>query len=218
MAARSTAALNLNGYTDLPPDKIATIVTYLEMRTKPRPTRREKRANWSLQRLAGDLGRYRGLFRTVGEPWLWFSRAVMSDGELAAILQDPDVEAYALTDGTADIGLLEIDFRQRTEAELTFLGLVPGAIGQGAGRYLMDEAIGRAFARRVSRFFVHTCSLDHPSALAFYLRSGFTPYKRAIEVTDDPRLRGCLPVDAAPQVPVLAQPRTTRTRRKEARP
>jgi GNAT superfamily N-acetyltransferase len=218
MAARSTAALNLNGYTDLPPDKIATIVTYLEMRTKPRPTRREKQANWSLQRLAGDLGRYRGLFRTVGEPWLWFSRAVMSDGELAAILQDPDVEAYALTDGTADIGLLEIDFRQRTEAELTFLGLVPGAIGQGAGRYLMDEAIGRAFARRVSRFFVHTCSLDHPSALAFYLRSGFTPYKRAIEVTDDPRLRGCLPVDAAPQVPVLAQPRTTRTRRKEARP
>jgi GNAT superfamily N-acetyltransferase len=218
MAARSTAALNLNGYTDLPPDKIATIVTYLEMRTKPRPTRREKRANWSLQRLAGDLGRYRGLFRTVGEPWLWFSRAVMSDGELAAILQDPDVEAYALTDGTADIGLLEIDFRQRTEAELTFLGLVPGAIGRGAGRYLMEEAIGRAFARRVSRFFVHTCSLDHPSALAFYLRSGFTPYKRAIEVTDDPRLRGCLPVDAAPQVPVLAQPRTTRTRRKEARP
>jgi GNAT superfamily N-acetyltransferase len=218
MAARPTAALNLNGYTDLPPDKIAAIVTYLDMRTKPRPTRRETPANWSLQRLTGDLGRYRGLFRTIGEPWLWFSRAVMSDGELAPILQDPDVEAYALTDGTADIGLLEIDFRRNTEAELVFLGLVPGTIGHGAGRYLMDEAIARAFARPVSRFFVHTCSLDHPAALAFYLRSGFTPYKRAIEVADDPRLRGFLPLDAAPQVPVLAEPQTTRTRRKEARP
>jgi len=218
MATRSTAALNLNGYTDLPPDKIATIVTYLEMRKRPRLTRRDKPANWSLQRLTGDLARYRGLFRTIGEPWLWFSRTVMSDGELAAILEDPDVEAYALQDGTADIGLLELDFRPKTEAELAFLGLVPGSIGQGAGRYLMDEAIRRAFARRVSRFFVHTCTLDHPSALAFYVRSGFTPYKRAIEVADDPRPLGFLPLDTAPQVPLLADPRKTRTRRNEARP
>lgn len=204
MTARPQVALNLDGYTDLPPGKIASIVTYLEMRDRPDHPRRPKPVGWSLQPLAGDLDRYRTLFRRIGEPWLWFSRAVMPDDELAEILNDPKVEAHALNDGSADIGLLELDFRSPDEAELAFLGVVPGAIGQGAGRHLMDEAVSRAFAEPVRRFFVHTCSLDHPGALTFYMRFGFIPYKRAIEVADDPRLRGFLPREAGPHVPVLA--------------
>ncbi|NIX76159.1 GNAT family N-acetyltransferase [Microvirga sp. c23x22] len=158
---------------------------------------------WSLQRLTGDRDRYRALFRRVGEPWLWFSRITISDEELAAILDDPKVEAYALHDGTADVGLLELDFRVAGEAELGFLGLVPGTIGKGAGRFLMNEAITRAFARPIGRFFVHTCNYDHPSALDFYRRSGFVPYKFAIEVDDDPRVTGALPREAAPQIPLF---------------
>jgi GNAT superfamily N-acetyltransferase len=203
MATEPAAALNLNGYTDLPPGKIAAIVTYLEMRRRPVPSPFQKPDSWSLRRIDQDHRRYRALFKTIGEPWLWFSRAVMADDKLAAILDDPKVEAYALHDGTADIGLLELDFRSEGEAELVFLGLVPGFIGQGAGRFLMNEAVSRAFARPVERFFVHTCTLDSPSALPFYMRSGFTPYRRAIEVADDPRLLGFLPLEAAPHVPVL---------------
>jgi GNAT superfamily N-acetyltransferase len=204
MATEPAAALNLNGYTDLPPGKIAAIVTHLEMRRRPALSPFQKRDGWSLRRIDRDHRRYRALFKAVGEPWLWFSRAVMSDDRLAAILDDPKVEAFALQDGTADVGLLELDFRFEGEVELAFLGLVPGFIGQGAGRFLMNEAISRAFAKPIERFFVHTCTLDSPGALAFYLRSGFTPYRRSIEVADDPRLRGFLPQDAAPHVPVLA--------------
>ncbi|RDI59340.1 GNAT family N-acetyltransferase [Microvirga subterranea] len=204
MTARSQVMLNLDGYTDLPPGKIASIVTYLEMRDPPARPRGPKPAGWSLQPLRGHLDRYRGLFRRIGEPWLWFSRAAMPDDRLAEILDDPRVEAYALNDGVDDIGLLELDFRREDEVELGFLGVVPGTIGQGAGRHLMDEAISRAFGRPVNRFFVHTCSLDHPGALAFYIRSGFVPYKRAIEVADDPRLLGLLPREAGPHVPMLA--------------
>jgi len=205
MTAKSPVMLNLDGYTELPPGKIAAVVTYLEMRERPRLPRTSKPEAWSLQRLGQDRDRYRALFRRVGESWLWFSRAVIPDEKLAAILDDPGIEAYALHDGTGDIGLMELDFRSPGEAELGFLGLVPGIIGQGAGRFLMDEAIRRAFAKPIDRFFVHTCSLDHPSALAFYMRSGFIPYKRAIEVADDPRLLGFLPLEAAPHVPVLGQ-------------
>ncbi len=195
--------LNLDGYTDLPSGKIAAIVTYLEMRSPPPTSRAEVQEGWSLQSLNSDRDRYRTLYRRIGEPWLWFSRLAMSDEELTGILDHPEVEAYALHDGRGDIGLLELDFRPEGEAELAFLGLVPGAVGKGAGRFLVNEAIRRAFARPINRFFVHTCSLDHPAALAFYMRTGFTPYRRAIEITDDPRLKGLLPRDCAPQVPVL---------------
>ncbi|MBV8196845.1 MAG: GNAT family N-acetyltransferase, partial [Candidatus Eremiobacteraeota bacterium] len=55
----------------------------------------------------------------------------------------------------------------------------------------------------IERFWLHTCNLDHPNALAFYKRSGFVPFKREIEVYDDPRIIGIVPKDTAPQVPIL---------------
>jgi GNAT superfamily N-acetyltransferase len=203
MAEKTRILLNLDGYTDLPPGKLATIVTYLEMKQPPRRPPAPAAKEWSLQRIDEDLNRYRTLFRRIGEPWLWFSRALMSDEELAAILNDPKTEAYALTDGKGDIGLMELDFRNEGEVELAFFGLVPETIGQGAGRFLMNEAVQRAFAAPINRFFVHTCTLDHPGALTFYMRSGFTPYRRAIEIADDPRLQGLMPREAAPQIPVI---------------
>jgi hypothetical protein len=37
------------------------------------------------------------------------------------------------------------------------------------------RAIERAWARAIDRFWVHTCTHDHPGALAFYLRTGSGP-------------------------------------------
>jgi GNAT superfamily N-acetyltransferase len=87
--------------------------------------------------------------------------------------------------------------------EIAFLGVVPGLIGKGAGRYLMNRALEIAWGRNPRRLTVHTCTLDHPRALEFYQRSGFTPYARSVEVADDPRLRGILPRTTAPNVPIL---------------
>ncbi|CAA9337885.1 MAG: Histone acetyltransferase HPA2 and related acetyltransferases [uncultured Microvirga sp.] len=191
-----------DGYTDLPPGKIAAVVTYLELFAAP-PSRTTPADGWSLAPIGGDLARYRGLFREVGEAWLWSSRVLTGDAELQAILDDPGVEALALRRDGADIGLLELDFRGAGECEIAFLGVAPRAIGTGAGRFLMDAAIGRAFARPITRLWLHTCTLDHPGAVAFYLRSGFRPYKRAIEVLDDPRLTGHMPREAAPHAPMI---------------
>ena len=199
---RGSLRVSLDGITDLPPGKIAAIVTYLEMWGAPAPAT-GSHPRWSLTRI-DDVLRYRALYRRVGEPWLWFSRRLLSDAALAAILGDPRVEALALRDDRgSEIGLLELDFRVPGECEIAFLGLVAEAIGSGTGRVLMGEAIRRAFERPVERLFVHTCTLDHPGALAFYVRSGFRPYKRAIEIADDPRLTGALPRDAAPHAPVI---------------
>jgi len=193
-----------DGYTDVPVGKVAAVVTYLEMHDPPSPAGASAHASaGGLDAIAGDLARYRALYRRIGEPWLWFSRLAMPEAELRAILVNPEVDAFALTRGGRDIGLLELDFRTKGECELSFLGLVPEAIGSGAGRFLVESAIARAFGRPVQRLWVHTCSLDHPAALGFYLRAGFMPYRRAIEIADDPRLTGVLPRSAAPQVPVI---------------
>jgi hypothetical protein len=55
----------------------------------------------------------------------------------------------------------------------------------------------------VSRVWVHTCTSDHPAALAFYQRSGFRPVRRQIEIADDPRLDGSAPRGAAKHVPII---------------
>ena len=105
------------------------------------------------------------------------------------------------------MGLLALDFREEGACELAFFGLTAAAIGNGTGRWLMNRAIARAWSREghsaIRRFWVHTCTLDSPQALGFYIRSGFTPVKRQIEIFDDPRLTGVLPLTAAPQVPIL---------------
>lgn len=183
--------------------ELAAVVTYLEMREAP--TAQVPTSKLSLRRIPDpDVHEYRQLFRRVGETWLWFSRLVMDDDELAAIIRHQAVELYAVVDEIgAEIGMLELDFRQPGECELAFLGLVPELAGLGHGRWFMGETLRLAWRDGVRRVHVHTCTLDHAAALTAYRHAGFKAYKRAIERFPDPRLRGILPRDSAPQVPLL---------------
>lgn len=198
-------SLDLDGYTDLPDGKVASVVTYLEMRERPQSGEGNERPDLTLHRVdVADTQWYRALFRRIGTNWLWFGRLKMLDDELTAILDDPAVEIFSLIRQGREVGLLELDFRDPANVELAYFGLVPEAIGGGIGHWLLDQAIELAWSRpETQRFWVHTCTLDAPTALNFYRRSGFQPYKRAVEVADDPRLAGHLTRDAAPQVPLI---------------
>lgn len=204
MSAESPTAPIANGYTDLPRGRIAAIATTLEMRAPPPQRAIAADVGIEIEHVAcPDLGRYRRLFREIGEPWLWHSRLRMSDETLAAIVRHVDVEVWVAAHAGQDIGLLELDFRESGACELAFFGFTLPWTGRGAGRRLMAHAIARAWARPIRRFWVHTCTLDHPSALAFYRRSGFEPVKIQLEVAPDPRLDGTLSADAAPGIPII---------------
>ncbi|SFI61964.1 GNAT family N-acetyltransferase [Jannaschia pohangensis] len=195
-----------DGFHDVPPGRVAAVVTHLEMTTRPDPRATSLQDGLSLRRVERpDTGWYRDLFTRVGAlDWLWFSRLQMAEARLAAILSDPGVEVWALErDGHAE-GLLELDFRQPEEPELAFLGLTQTMQGAGAGRALMDHAISRAFARPIRRFTVHTCTFDSPVALPFYIRSGFVPVRREVEIVPDPRLTGAIPEHSAGHHPIIA--------------
>jgi GNAT superfamily N-acetyltransferase len=192
-----------DGYSDVPAGKIAAIVTHLEMTARPAP-RPDIAGAWSLRRVDSPvLDWFRDLYRRVGEEWLWFSRIRMPDAELAKRLHAPQLEVYALVDGGRDEGLLELDFRESGQCEIGMFGVTPKLVGTGAGRWLMRRALDIAWSRPVERVWLHTCTFDHPAALAFYQRSGFRAFRRQVEVADDPRLDGTVPRDVARHVPVI---------------
>lgn len=192
------------GYSDVPDGHLAAVVTCLQMLGKVQLRPEHPGAPWQLRRIAQpDTEWYRELFERVGTDWLWFSRLAMPRGELAAILRSSDIEVYALTIEGRDEGLLELDFREPRQCELAFFGLTDAVHGRGAGRWLMNRAIEQAWARPIERFWVHTCTHDHPAALAFYLRSGFQAYARRVEVAADPRLTGLVPRTAAAHIPII---------------
>lgn len=189
---------------EVAPHQLAAVVTALEMRERPRlaplPPSPLRLKRWRRP----DPARYRLLFERVGAPWLWFSRLVMAEGTLLEIIHDEAVEIHAVLDPRGvEVGIIELDFRTSPDCELSFFGLVPELAGKGHGGWLMAQANALAWRKGVERFWVHTCTLDHPSALGFYRKAGFVPYRREIEIFDDPRLLGLLPREVAAHVPLL---------------
>ena len=192
----------VDGYHMLPKGKLANAVTWLE-RDVPPDLARPGAAGHGLRRLrGGDVAAYRAIFAAVGTDWLWASRLAMPDAELAAHLDKPEVDAFVAHVDGRDIGLLELETAAEG-VEVLYFGLVPQAFGQGAGRWLMQEAIALASARGATRIWLHSCSFDHPGAVRFYRSCGFAPYAQGFEVMDDPRATGLLPVGAAAHVPLL---------------
>ena len=182
----------------------AAVVTHLEMTTRPLPRPLPADVLRLVQWHASDPEKYRALFRRVGAPWLWFTRLTMDVRQLAAIIGDPGVKVFAVVDpASLEVGMVELDFRTTADCEIAYFGLIPELAGQGHGRWLMAQTLALAWAPGVERVWVHTCSLDHPSALGFYRAQGFAPFKREIETFRDPRLTGQLPRDAAPQIPLI---------------
>lgn len=194
-----------DGLMDVPPGKVAAIVTSLEMTAAPAQIASTPPAGTHLEQVVRpDLDWYRALFRKVGEEWLWFSRLRLGDEALAAIIHDPNVAVHRLLVGGEEAGILELDFREPGACEITFFGLAPPFVGRGLGSHLMQQAVALAFARPVTRLWVHTCTLDHPAALQFYRRMGFRAFRQQVEIADDPRVKGELPVTAGRHVPIVS--------------
>lgn len=195
-----------DGYHDVPNGKIAAVVTHLEMTAPPPPRGAPLPAGLTFAPLPDGIDTYRDVFRRIGTPWLWFGRLAMEDATLQALLDDPQITRHTLLrDGTPE-ALLELDFRTPGACELAYFGLTPALFGTGAGGFLMDRAMDMAWngARNgtIHRVHLHTCTLDSPQALGFYIRSGFTPTRRQIEIADDPRRTGIHPPDTAPDLPM----------------
>ena len=189
-------------------DMLATIVTTLEMHERPRPAPMPPSPLRLVTWARPDPDRYRALFRRVGAPWLWYSRLAMDDAALIAATHRDRTQVHAVVDPSGiEVGMLELTHPAADWCTLDYVALVPELTGRGHGRWLMALAMALAWRPGVRFVRVNTCTLDHPSALGFYRAQGFVAVSRSIETFPDPRVTGLLPVDAAPQIPLLAATR-----------
>ena len=172
--------------------KIESVITSLEMFARPTtPRLPPPRAGLTIvEAVRPTVSFYRYLYDTIGKEWLWTDRKKLGDAALDAIIKHPDVSVHVLYADGVPAGYAELDARAKPEIELAYFGILPEFIGQKLGPYLLSFAIHEAYARNPSRFWVHTCTLDHPAALAMYQRAGFRAFKTEVEIEDDPRVTG----------------------------
>ncbi|WP_024330124.1 GNAT family N-acetyltransferase [Simiduia agarivorans] len=129
-------------------------------------------------------------YLAVGEPWGWTDKAdwtanqwrayVQGHGHALAATPVESIHTWVLQDKGEDAGYFELA-RSGTEAEVRYFGLLPSAIGRGLGAGLLSCAVAQAWALGVERVWVHTCTLDHPVALANYKKRGFQLYHTETE-------------------------------------
>jgi len=171
--------------------KLEIEVTDLEMTNKPVRSNRVPLAGTTLDvRRAKQptLHFYRYLYETVGTPYLWFSRSVMSDEALSAIIHDERVELLVLYVDGCPAGFAELDRRAgAADTDIQYFGLVSEHLGQGFGLRFLDRVVDYAWDGDTTRLTVHVAAFDHPRALMIYQRAGFVPCGHHTLVVADPR-------------------------------
>lgn len=151
--------------------------TYLQMLTHQRRQISPPMAGITIRHVTEPTVEfYRQIYDAVGGQWNWSSRKKLPDAELARIIGDPRDEIHLLQVDDQQAGFAELDRRQPGEIELVQFGLVAEFIGRGLGKYFLQWVIDKAFSYAPQRFWLHTCTEDHPAALPNYLKAGFAVY------------------------------------------
>jgi ribosomal protein S18 acetylase RimI-like enzyme len=121
-----------------------------------------------------DLNRF--LYIAVGGAWTWRDRLQWDTARWRQYVDRPELETWVLYVRGTPAGYAELE-RQDDDVELVYFGLLPAFIGMGLGAALLTYAIERGFDLGARRVWLHTCTLDHPQALANYIARGMRPYR-----------------------------------------
>jgi GNAT superfamily N-acetyltransferase len=156
--------------------------TYLEMKAPgdlrpvpaPEPVPRIDR----IEHCTPTMFRY--LYAEVGGAFHWTDRLSWTDADIERHLSNPGVSIWVMSDGATPAGYFELRMHDEGSVEIAYFGLLPSYIGRGWGKYLLTRATQAAWELEPSRVWLHTCTLDHPSALPNYLKRGFRPVRQEV--------------------------------------
>ena len=167
----------------------ASVTTYyLEMTapTELRP-RRLDRPGLIFSRVATPMPELNRFFYTaIGGDWFWIDRLVWTYQQWLDYLKRPELQTWVLAVDGIPAGYAELEYQEGGNVEIAYFGLLPAFVGHGLGGYALTLTIERAWAMDARRVWVHTCSLDHPSALANYEARGLRVHKQETKAQELP--------------------------------
>lgn len=169
--------------TELPPGtEVPYTVTWLEMTARPEydwPSAPSGPQVALLRAKNPPVWYFRALYGAVGRDYAWEDMPDKDDAEIARWLDPSRMALYSLIGEGWPKGFFVLDEVDSETTDLAYFGLVPEAVGQNLGRWLLRTAILTAWTRQgLRRLTVNTCTLDHPRALGLYQKNGFTPVRR----------------------------------------
>ncbi len=163
--------------------------TWLEMESSGSLTGRAQLPEGvTLRREQVTPAEYRELYGTVGRDYHWRDRLAWTEAQLLEHLASPAIAVWVMRAGGSVRGYFELARHDDGSVEIAYFGLMPNAIGSGLGRALLTAAVEAAWgmAPAPTRVWLHTCTLDHPAALANYLARGFRVTRRERYTVDVP--------------------------------
>ena len=146
-----------------------------------------------------ELSRF--LYTAVGGDWFWIDRLGWAYRQWLDYLSRPEVQTWVAYVAGTPAGYAELEAqpgrnsvggslrdphpRSRSDratlnVEIAYFGLLPQFLGQGIGGHLLTVAVEQAWAMGAARVWVHTCTHDHPAALANYLARGFRQFREEV--------------------------------------
>jgi hypothetical protein len=165
-------------------------ITYLELLGSERRSLPMDRSFEVVTVNKPDVAFYRYLYNTVGAPWMWWRRRLLTDTDLQKLLWGPNTRVDVLYRDGQPSGFFELDLTSSPDVELAYFGLMPFQVGTGRGRAALEQtllAIDALYPRKIT---VNTCTADHPRALNNYLTAGFKIVGKKTEIWAVPRSTG----------------------------
>lgn len=163
-------------------ERVAYVVITLEMRDRPVYPRPDLPAGHDSTIVAAQAPPpwyFLALYDAVGQQYEWVDQHRRPHNQLTAWLAEPGITLYTLLRAGWPHGFFMLDRSETRSCELVYFGLVPEAIGQGLGTFLLSTAVHTAWDHpETDVVTVQTCSLDHPRALPLYRKAGFVPVRR----------------------------------------
>ena len=125
-----------------------------------------------------DININKFFYRQVGKEHFWRDRLLWSDKEWNKYVSNNNLETGIRKINNNLVGFYEQEFHVlKNEIELIQMGILKEYQEKKFGSFLLKYIINKAFARKVNRVWVHTCTLDHKHALNNYLSKGFSVFK-----------------------------------------
>ncbi len=155
---------------------------YLEMNS-PDELRYKENPDPDLRVIECEIKQYqvnRFLYEFVGKAWAWYDRLSWVEEAWQQYAENDNLRTWVAYKSGSPAGYYELQYQAEDAIEIAYFGLAEKFIGQGYGGHLLSEAIKCAWDWRPKRVWVHTCTLDHSSALKNYQARGFKLYKQEV--------------------------------------